>query len=65
MQKRILKTSRLVLREMSQDDLDFVAKMLRRIIETWLAASFEGGRHARRLEKIARLEDKNVKNRVN
>ncbi len=39
-QKRILKTSRLVLREMSQDDLTPVAKMLRRIIETLLASSF-------------------------
>lgn len=27
------------------------------IVETWLAASFEGGRHQRRLDKIAALED--------
>ena len=40
-------------------------EMLRRIVETWLAASFEGGRHARRLEKIARLEDENMKKQVN
>ena len=35
--------------------------MLRHIVETWLAASFEGGRHARRVDKIARLEDENMK----
>ncbi len=40
-------------------------EMLRRVVETWLAASFEGGRHARRLEKIARLEDENMKKQVN
>ena len=31
-------------------------EMLRHIVESWLAAPFEGGRHARRLEKISRLE---------
>ncbi len=36
-------------------------EMLRRIVETWLAAPFEGGRHARRLERIARLEDENMR----
>ncbi len=36
-------------------------EMLRRIVATWLAAPFEGGRHARRLERIARLEDENMK----
>lgn len=29
---------------------------LDRIIETWLKTEFEGGRHARRLEKVARIE---------
>ena len=29
------------------------------IVATWLAAEFEGGRHARRVEKIAALERKN------
>ena len=36
-------------------------EMLRHIVESWLAAPFEGGRHARRLERIARLEDENMK----
>jgi ribose 5-phosphate isomerase B len=27
------------------------------LIQVWLEADFEGGRHARRLEKIARLEE--------
>ena len=36
-------------------------EMLQHIVESWLAAPFEGGRHARRLEKIARLEDENMK----
>ena len=36
-------------------------EMLRRIVETWLGGQFEGARHARRVEKIARLEDKNMK----
>ncbi|MGZ0162675.1 MAG: ribose 5-phosphate isomerase B [Planctomycetales bacterium] len=29
---------------------------LDRIIETWLKTDFEGGRHARRLEKVAKIE---------
>lgn len=29
---------------------------LERIVTTWLKTNFEGGRHARRLEKIARIE---------
>ena len=37
------------------------AEMLRHIVETWLAAPFEGGRHARRLKSITRLEDENMK----
>ncbi len=36
-------------------------EMLRHIVEAWLAAPFEGGRHARRLERIARLEGENMK----
>jgi len=36
-------------------------EMLRHIVESWLTAPFEGGRHARRLERIARLEDENMK----
>jgi RpiB/LacA/LacB family sugar-phosphate isomerase len=36
-------------------------EMLRRIVETWLTTPFEGGRHARRLEKIARLEEDKMK----
>ncbi|MFN9269162.1 MAG: ribose 5-phosphate isomerase B [Planctomycetaceae bacterium] len=31
-------------------------RMLNRLTEIWLATDFEGGRHARRLEKIAELE---------
>lgn len=33
-------------------------QLIRRIVETWLSTPFEGGRHARRLEKIAMLERK-------
>ena len=36
-------------------------EMIRHIVEIWLTAPFEGGRHARRLERIARLEDENMK----
>ncbi|NQV23303.1 MAG: ribose 5-phosphate isomerase B [Rhodopirellula sp.] len=32
---------------------------LDRIIETWLKTEFEGGRHARRLEKVAKIESAN------
>jgi ribose 5-phosphate isomerase B len=31
-------------------------QLMRMIVETWLSTGFEGGRHARRIEKIARLE---------
>jgi ribose 5-phosphate isomerase B len=34
-------------------------RIIDRIIETWLATSFEGGRHARRVEKIAEVEAHN------
>ena len=37
-------------------------EMIRRIVESWLEAPFEGGRHARRLAEIARLEDEYMKN---
>src|SRR5690606_1599691 len=30
-------------------------KLIERIVETWLATPFEGGRHARRIEKIAEI----------
>jgi ribose 5-phosphate isomerase B len=33
-------------------------RILDRMIETWLTTPFEGGRHARRIEKIAELERK-------
>lgn len=36
-------------------------EMLRRIIDTWLASPFDGGRHARRLSCIGRLEDETMK----
>ena len=32
-------------------------RLLGRIVEIWLRTEFEGGRHQRRLEKIAKLED--------
>jgi len=32
---------------------------IERIIETWIKTAFEGGRHARRLEKIAKIETEN------
>jgi ribose 5-phosphate isomerase B len=31
---------------------------LDRIIETWLKTEFEGGRHARRLEKVSKIESR-------
>ena len=31
-------------------------RLIGRMIELWLATPFEGGRHARRLEKIAAIE---------
>jgi ribose 5-phosphate isomerase B len=34
-------------------------RMIDRIIETWLATPFEGGRHARRVDKITALEQRN------
>jgi ribose 5-phosphate isomerase B len=30
--------------------------LIHRLIETWLATPFEGGRHVRRLERISMLE---------
>jgi len=32
------------------------ARIIERIVETWLTTEFEGGRHARRNDKIARIE---------
>ena len=32
-------------------------RLLTRIVETWLSTAFEGGRHARRVEKIRAIED--------
>jgi ribose 5-phosphate isomerase B len=31
-------------------------KLIERIVETWLATPFEGGRHGRRIEKITQIE---------
>lgn len=33
----------------------------KRVVQVWLETGFEGGRHARRLEKIAALESRNFK----
>lgn len=33
-------------------------KMIDQLVEVWISASFEGGRHVRRIEKIANLEKK-------
>lgn len=34
-------------------------RLVNRMVEIWLATEFEGGRHARRLEKIAKIEEEN------
>jgi ribose 5-phosphate isomerase B len=34
-------------------------RLVNRMVELWLATEFEGGRHARRLEKIAKIEFEN------
>lgn len=34
-------------------------KLIDRMVEIWLATEFEGGRHARRVQKIAELETRN------
>ncbi len=31
-------------------------ELVRRMVEVWLGTAFEGGRHSRRLEKLAKLE---------
>lgn len=31
-------------------------QLMRMIVETWLSTNFEGGRHARRIEKLTRFE---------
>jgi len=37
-------------------------RLIDRIIELWLTTPFEGGRHARRVEKITRLEEQPLDN---
>lgn len=34
-------------------------RLIDRMVEIWLSTEFEGGRHARRVQKISELEDKN------
>ena len=34
-------------------------RLVNRMVEIWLATEFEGGRHARRLERIAEIEQEN------
>jgi ribose 5-phosphate isomerase B len=34
-------------------------RLIDRMVEIWLNTEFEGGRHARRVQKISELEDKN------
>jgi ribose 5-phosphate isomerase B len=36
-------------------------RLVDRVVEIWLKAPFEGGRHARRLKKIAEMEHRNGK----
>ncbi len=35
------------------------AKVVERMIETWMKTDFEGGRHLRRIEKIKQIEEQN------
>jgi ribose 5-phosphate isomerase B len=35
-------------------------RLVSRMVEIWLTTAFEGGRHARRLEKIAHFEQQNI-----
>lgn len=35
-------------------------RLVNRMIEIWLKEEFEGGRHARRLEKLSKLEEENM-----
>lgn len=35
------------------------AELAKMIVQNWLDAEFEGGRHAKRVEMIARIEDEN------
>ena len=35
-------------------------RIIDRMIETWLATPFEGGRHARRVDKITALEQPRI-----
>ncbi len=34
-------------------------ELIDRMVRIWLATEFEGGRHARRVEKITRFEERN------
>ena len=34
--------------------------LMRRIVEVWLETPFEGGRHARRVEKMEQIEQSNL-----
>lgn len=36
-------------------------RFIERIVEIWLSTEFEGGRHARRVEKLRRIEDEEYK----
>jgi len=36
-------------------------RLVNRMVEIWLTTQFEGGRHARRLEKITQFEQQNMK----
>ena len=39
-------------------------ELTRRIVETWLKSNFEGGRHERRVKKIAAYEEKELQSAV-
>lgn len=36
-------------------------RLIHRMVEIWITTQFEGGRHARRVEKIAEIESQNCK----
>jgi ribose 5-phosphate isomerase B len=36
------------------------ARLIDRMVEIWLSTEFEGGRHARRVEKIRALEQESL-----
>lgn len=39
-------------------------RLASRMVEVWLSTSFEGGRHARRLDKIAEIESQTIKDQT-